>query len=110
MAMAVKEDDKENVQMIDSSNQMEVLKDFLKDFKLTHSTIIGSNLCGFQKNTFVCQNCGGVNNNFNLFNLLIFSLEATANLFNLNNNGIPIISFDHCFQFLAKEEMFQETY
>ena len=106
----IKEDDKENVQMIDSSNQMEVLKDFLKDFKLTHSTIIGSNLCGFQKNTFVCQNCGGVNNNFNLFNLLIFSLEATANLFNLNNNGIPIISFDHCFQFLAKEEMFQETY
>ena len=107
-----KENETGKFQMIDPSNQNAVLKEFLKDFKYSHATIIGEQLYGFQRNVFTCRNCGGVSNNFNLFNILIFSLEATANLFNLNNNygGVPIITFDQCFQFLCKEENFQETY
>ena len=107
-----KENETGKFQMIDPSDQNAVLKEFLKDFKYSHATIIGEQLYGFQRNVFTCQKCGGISNNFNLFNILIFSLEATANLFNINNNygGVPIITFDQCFQFLCKEENFQETY
>ena len=61
---------------------------------------------------FFSQNCNGKTINFNIFNLLIFSLEATSNYFNLgnNNNSIPVINFNHCFGFLSKEEIFQDTY
>ena len=97
---------------IDPANTEAVLREFLNDYKFSHSTIIGENLCGFQKNVFICQNCGAVSNNFNIFNFIIFGLEATANHFNLNNNynGVPVLTFDHCFQFLMKEELFQDTY
>ena len=89
-----------------------VLNSFLLDFKKTHCTVIGDHLCGFQKSTFFCQNCGKKAINFNIFNLLIFSLEATSNYCNLRNNynQIPIINFDNCFQFLSKEENFENTY
>ena len=102
----------DDIQMINPSDQNAVLNEFIEGYKYSHSSIIGDNLCGFQRNVFTCQKCGGISNNFNLFNILIFSLEATAKLFNLNNNynGIPILTFDQCFQFLCKEEEFQETY
>jgi len=100
------------LRFIDTTNEDSVLNEFLNEYKYTHCSKIGDNLCGFQKNVFCCKNCGGISNNFNLFNLIIFSLEATANLFNLNNNynSIPLLTFDHCFKFLSKEEVFQETY
>ena len=88
-----------------------VLKNFVLEFKKSHCSIIGDNLCGFQKSEFICQHCGKSAINFNIFNFLIFSLEATSNYFNLsNNNIIPTITFDNCFQFLSKEELFENTY
>ena len=95
---------------IDPSDEKALLDDFLKDFRISHPSTIGANLCGFKKNVFTCQKCGGKSYNFNLFNFIIFGLEATANYFNLNNNGIPTLTFNHCFQFLLKEEMFQDTF
>ena len=79
---------------------------------MNHPTIIGENLYGFQKNIFICQQCFGISNNFNIFNFLIFGLENTANFFQLNNfnNNIPVLTFDHCFKYLLKEELFQDTY
>ena len=95
---------------IDSTNQDAVLKEFLNTFKISHSSVIGDNLCGFQKNVFMCQKCSSKTINFNLFNFLIFGLEATAKYFNINNVANPILKFDHCFQFLSKGELFQDTY
>ena len=68
------------------------------EFKKSHCSIIGDNLCGFQKSEFICQECGKSAINFNIFNFIIFSLEATSNYFNLNNNNniIPTITFDNC--------------
>ena len=98
-------------QQIDPSNESMVLAGFLSEYKKTHRTVIGDNLCGFQKSYFLCQYCGKKAINFNIFNFLIFTLEATSNYFNLNyNNMVPFITFDHCFQFLSKEENFQNTY
>jgi len=102
----------EAYQNIDTSNENMVLNSFLNDFKKNYCSIIGDNLIGFNKSTFICQNCGGKTYNFNIFNNLIFSLEATSNYFNLNNNNsnMPIINFHHCFQFLSKEDIFNDTY
>ena len=105
----IKNEEQASLLNIDPSNQEKVLKEFLKNFKFSYPSIIGANLCGFQKNVFICQKCGGISNNFNIFNILIFGLEATAKFFNLNNN-IPTITFDQCFQFLSKAELFQDTY
>ena len=105
----IKKEEQASLLNIDPSNQEKVLKEFLKNFKFSYSSIIGANLCGFQKNVFICQKCGAISNNFNIFNILIFGLEATAKFFNLNNN-IPTITFDQCFQFLSKPELFQDTY
>ena len=99
-------------QNIDTSNEQMVLMYFLNDFKKNYCSIIGDNLIGFNKSIFICQNCGGKTYNFNIFNNLIFSLEATSNYFNLSNNNsnIPIINFNNCFQFLSKEDIFNDTY
>ena len=100
------------IQQIDISDEYMILNNFLNEFKKSHCSIIGDNLCGFQKSVFICQSCCGKAINFNVFNFLIFSLEATSNYFNLSNNNqiIPNINFDNCFQFLSKKENFQETY
>jgi len=89
-----------------------VLTRFLKDFRKKYCTVIGTYLIGFNKSVFTCYYCNGKTINFNIFNLLIFSLEATSNYYNLgiNNNSIPVINFNHCFGYLSKEEIFQETY
>ena len=97
---------------IDTSNEKEVFNHFTKEFKKNYCSEIGFNLCGFQKGIFHCQTCYKKTFNYNIFNILIFSLEATSNYFNLSNNMtmIPVINFDHCFRFLCKDEMFQDTY
>ena len=97
---------------IDSSNQYKVFENFINNFKKTHCSIIGEYLCGFNKSVFICQNCYKNTFNFNLYNILIFSLEATSNYFNLSNNNsiTPTINFDCCFKCMAKEELFQDTY
>ena len=99
-------------QKIDNSDENMVLNYFLKDFKKKYCTIIGNCLIGFNRSIFICQNCNGKIINFNIFNILIFCLEAISNYFNLGNNenSIPVISFDNCFNFLSKEETFQDTY
>ena len=100
-------------QKVDTSNENMVLNRFLEDFKKKYCSIIGNFLIGFNKSVFICQNCNRETINFNIFNILIFCLEATSNYFNLgnnNNNSIPLISFDDCFGFLSKEEIFQDTY
>ena len=109
----IKNNDKENkFKQIDNSNEQEVLNNFIKDFIISHGSIIGDNLCGFQKSVFLCQSCKGKAINFNIFNFLIFSLEATSNYYNLSNNNcmIPNINFDNCFQYLSKSETFSDTY
>ena len=45
-----------------------------------------------------------------MFNTLIFNLEETANYFKINNNGmLQIITFDHCFNYLLKNQFYQGT-
>ena len=102
----------ESYQEINISDENMVLDHFLRDFKKKYCTVIGSYLIGFNKSVFTCHNCKGNTINFNIFNLLIFSLEATSNYYNLgiNNNSIPVINFSHCFGYLSKEEIFQDTY
>ena len=99
-------------QIIDSSDEKKVLAYFVHNFKKTHCSIIGDYLCGFNKSVFICQNCSRITFNFNIFNILIFSLEATSNYFNLsyNNSTIPTINFDFCFKYMSKDEIFQDTY
>ena len=106
------EKENEAYQIIDSSDEKKVLEYFIHNFKKTHCSIIGDYLCGFNKSVFICQNCSKITFNFNIFNLLIFSLEATSNYFNLsyNNSVIPTINFDYCFKYMSKEEQFQDTY
>jgi ubiquitin C-terminal hydrolase len=106
------EKENEAYQIIDSSDEKKVLEYFIHNFKKTHCSIIGDYLCGFNKSVFICQNCSRITYNFNIFNLLIFSLEATSNYFNLsyNNSAIPTINFDYCFKYMSKEELFQDTY
>ena len=108
----INENEDELYQEINISDENMVLKHFLKDFKKKYSTAIGNYLIGFNKSVFICHNCNGKTINFNIFNLIIFGLEATSNYYNLGcyNNFIPTISFDHCFGFLSKEEIFQDTY
>ena len=108
----INEDENGVYPKIDSSNPYKVFENFINNFKKTHCSIIGEYLCGFNKSVFICQNCKGNTFNFNLYNILIFSLEATSNYFNLSNNNsiIPTINFDHCFKCMAKEEQFQDTY
>ena len=107
-----KGNENETYPKIDVSNENEVLKVFVDDYNKHYSSVIGNNLCGFQKSIITCQYCHKPAYNFNIFNLLIFSLEATSNYFNLshNNTMIPVINFAHCFKFLAKEESFNNTY
>ena len=93
-------------------DENEVLKIFLLNFNKTHSSIIGENLCGFNKSNFICQNCGNISTNFNVFNFLIFSLEATwkYKAMNYMNAMVPTLNFADCFKYVEKEEMFQDTY
>ena len=101
----------EIMQSINIYEEKSVLTNFLDNFQKNHCTIIGKHLCGFNKSTFLCQNCSHSAINFNIFNFLIFSLEATSKYFKLINNiSIPTINFDQCFQFLSKVESFQDTY
>ena len=106
------DDGSELYQKIDASNEKAVLDYFVKEFKKNYCSVIGQYLFGFNKSLFVCQSCGGKVFNFNLFNNLIFNLEATSNYYNLsyNNSTIPIINFDFCFKYMIKEEVFQSTY
>ena len=106
------DNDSELYQKIDASNEKAVLDYFVKEFKKNYCSVIGQYLFGFNKSLFVCQSCGGKIFNFNLFNNLIFNLEATSNYYNLsyNNSAIPIINFDFCFKYMIKEEVFQSTY
>ena len=106
------DNDSELYQKIDASNEKAVLEYFVKEFKKNYCSVIGQYLFGFNKSLFVCQSCGGKIFNFNLFNNLIFNLEATSNYYNLsyNNSAIPIINFDFCFKYMIKEEVFQSTY
>ena len=108
----INEDENGPYPNIDSSNHYKVFENFINNFKKTHCSIIGEYLCGFNKSVFICQNCIRMTFNFNLYNILIFSLEATSNYFNLssNNSIIPTINFDCCFKYMAKEELFQDTY
>ena len=108
----IKKEENETLINIDFSNQDKVLRECLKNFKFSYSSIIGDNIYGFHKNVFICQKCGGISNNFNIFNFLTFDLKSTINYYNLNNfiNGIPILTFEQCFKFLFKEEIFQNTY
>jgi ubiquitin carboxyl-terminal hydrolase 4/11/15 len=94
----------ESYQEINISDENMVLDHFLRDFKKKYCTVIGSYLIGFNKSVFTCHNCNGNTISFNIFNLLIFSLEATSNYYNLgkNNNSIPVINFSHCFGYLSK--------
>ena len=94
------------------SNQTEALKECLNDFKITHSSVIADNLCGFQKSIFTCENCKNVSYYFNSFEYLIFDLEIISKHLNLNDNNNIIItfSFDECFQYLFKEELFENNY
>ena len=73
---------------------------------------MGFNLCGIQKNILKCNLCGAISNNFNVFNFLIFGLEMISNHYNLskNNTQLPIITFDHCFNYMCRKELFNETY
>ena len=89
-----------------------VFNEFQKEFSKNYCSTVGFNLCGIQKNIFICKNCGGISNNFNVFNFLIFGLEAISKYFNLsfNNSKIPTINFDHCFKFLFKQEVFEQIY
>ena len=93
-------------------NQREALKECLNDFKITHSSVIADNLCGFQKSIFTCENCKNVSYYFNSFEYLIFDLEIISKHLNLNDNNNIIItfSFDECFQYLFKEELFENNY
>ena len=102
----------ESYKKLDVSDENDVFKNFQKEFNKNYMSEIGLNLYGFQKGIFTCQTCGNNTYNFNIFNLLIFSLEATSNYYNLSNNNsmIPIINFEHCFQFLGKEETFNDTF
>ena len=106
------DNDSELYQKIDASNEKAVLDYFVKEFKKNYCSVIGQYLFGFNKSLFICQSCGGKIFNFNLFNNLIFNLEATSNYYNLsyNNSTIPIINFDFCFKYMIKEEVFQSTY
>jgi len=106
------DNDNELYQNIDVSNEKAVLESFVKEFKKSHCTVIGQYLFGFNKSLFICQSCGRKTFNFNLFNILIFNLEPTSNYYNLsyNNSMIPTINFDSCFKYMAKEELFQDTY
>ena len=100
------------LQIRDIYDENEIFKIFMVNFNKSHSSVIGENLCGFNKSIFVCQKCGKIATNFNIYNFLIFSLEATSNYFNLsfNNTVIPTINFAQCFNYLQKEELFQNTY
>jgi len=97
--------------VINTNNEKEVLNEFIKNFKFSHSSVISVHLYGFQKNIIFCKYCSYVTYNFNSFNTLTFNLLETANYFNLNNNNnnnmIPIITFDHCFNYLLKEQFQQ---
>jgi len=108
----INNDEDESYQKIDTSDEKMVLNYFLKDFKKKYCSIIGNYFIGFNKSIFVCQNCNGKIINFNFFNILNFCLEEISNYFNLgyNNNSIPIITFDNCFNFLSKEQNFKDTY
>ena len=108
----IKESENELYQKIDATNEEMVLKYFANNFKKSHCSIIGDQLCGFQKTVFICSNCNKSNINFNIYNILIFGLQATSDYFNLSQNNciIPNINFDNCFQFLSKEEILQNTY
>ena len=108
----IKEDENESTPLINIYDEKNVLDNFLKNFRKNYYSKIGDNLCGFQKSFFICQKCNLKVFNFNIFNFLLFGLEAISSYFNLsyNNTIIPNITFDHCFKFLSKEEIFQDTY
>ena len=108
----INESENELYQKIDATNEKMVVNAFANNFKKSHCSIIGDQLCGFQKTVFTCSNCNKSNINFNIYNILIFGLQATSDYFNLSQNNciIPNINFDNCFQFLSKEEILQNTY
>ena len=97
---------------IDPTNEAQVLGEFQKEFTKNYHSVVGFNLCGFQKNIFKCQSCQSISNSFGIFNFLIFGLEAVSNHFNLSNYNrqIPIINLDHCFKFMSKPESFDQTF
>jgi hypothetical protein len=82
-----------------------VFNEFEKDFSKNYYSCVGFNLCGIQKNIFKCKLCGAISNNFNVFNFLIFGLEMISNYYNLskNNTQLPIITFDHCFNYNSRK-------
>ena len=97
---------------IDPTNKIMVFNEFQKEFEKNYCSYVGYNLCGIQNNIFKCQLCGAISNNFNVYNFLIFGLETISNYYNLskNNTQLPIITFDHCFNYMSKKELFDQTY
>ena len=51
---------------IDPTNEAMVFDEFRKEFTKNYYSAVGFNLCGFQKNIFKCQICGGVSNSFSI--------------------------------------------
>ena len=108
----IKEVENEINFQIDPTNETMVFNEFQKDFSKNYCSCVGFNLCGIQKNILKCNLCGAISNNFNVFNFLIFGLEMISNHYNLskNNTQLPIITFDHCFNYMCRKELFNETY
>ena len=63
----INNENENNNEQIDVSNEKMVLKNFVLEFKKSHCSIIGDNLCGFQKSEFICQHHGKSAINFNIF-------------------------------------------
>ena len=93
----------QNVIRINQTNEQEVLKSFYDNFTKNYNSKISNIFYGCTKSQMICQNCGIITYNFELYFFLIFPLEKIKTFkslfYGINVNSVNI------FECLTEEQM-----
>ena len=90
-----------------SSNFIEVYKEFVSYFENNNKSIISDEFYFFTNNISTCQFCSTMIHNTQSNNILFFPLEEVRKYKNYRNNIVTILD---CFDYYRKEEIYPSFY
>lgn len=98
----------------DSSNENQVLVDFLKNFTNNNESLISKNFFGLIKLKYLCHKCKKISFNFQNYSFLFFNLHSVKNylfkkLFGNQNYETINLSLEDCLDFYTQEEELNDS-
>jgi ubiquitin C-terminal hydrolase len=97
----------DNSKVPNSSNFIEVYKEFVSYFENNNKSIISDEFYFFTNNISTCQYCSTMIHNTQSNNILFFPLEEVRKYKNYRNNIVTILD---CFDYYRKEEIYPSFY